>query len=216
MIGFLVSRQLRTGPAASSEWFAPGYLYSPKKIHEKYEDLKKKYDQETFKKLNNERLLFKDQKGRFWGIGARTGNWIRFDNENIRGIAAAPPARLQNIYPLALEPSKALQMTPPTTPHVCMQCGAPVMINKKFCTKCGSPVGKTVGLKPVVPSLRRCPNPQCGTPVPAGKKFCQACGTRIRTTISSEPVSCPKCGQRGEIGKKFCKSCGSRLAVRRR
>jgi hypothetical protein len=73
-----------------------------------------------------------------------------------------------------------LEAVPPPAPatNVCASCGAALLLGKKFCTKCGKPVGAApASVAPPQPA--RCPNPACGKPIVPGKKFCTACGTRL-------------------------------------
>ena len=52
--------------------------------------------------------------------------------------------------------------------HFCMNCGAEITPNAKFCPECGNPVKAKEGV---------CPG--CGKEVPEGAKFCPECGTKI-------------------------------------
>jgi hypothetical protein len=105
VIGFLLSKRLRKGSGKGLEWFTPGRVYSSDEIHEKYYGIRKKYDQETFKRLNKEQFMFKDQENAIWGIGARTGRWVRYEagKGKRRGewVAADPPRNLESISSLA-------------------------------------------------------------------------------------------------------------------
>ena len=51
----------------------------------------------------------------------------------------------------------------------CSNCGAPIAPGKKFCTKCGTPVG--------APKKKFCP--KCGTEAEGDDMFCGSCGHRF-------------------------------------
>lgn len=57
---------------------------------------------------------------------------------------------------------------------ICSKCGNEVAEGKKFCGKCGNPMGATA---PVSAGGVICSN--CGAPVTPGKKFCGKCGTPV-------------------------------------
>jgi hypothetical protein len=73
-----------------------------------------------------------------------------------------------------------LEVVTPRAParNVCASCGAALTLGKKFCTKCGKPVGAaSASFAPPQPA--RCPNPACGKPIVPGQQFCTGCGTRF-------------------------------------
>lgn len=57
---------------------------------------------------------------------------------------------------------------------ICSKCGNEVAEGKKFCGKCGNPMGATA---PVSTGGVICS--KCGAPVTPGKKFCGKCGTPV-------------------------------------
>lgn len=62
----------------------------------------------------------------------------------------------------------------------CPKCGNELKEGQKFCTKCGTPVSKSVQVKeraPQTPSLSVCP--KCGSPLKENQKFCTKCGTPV-------------------------------------
>jgi hypothetical protein len=138
VIGFVLFRRPRRASSKGFERFTPGSVYSSDEIHERYYSIRKKYDQETFKRFNREQFMFKDQENTFWGIGARTGRWVRYEAEKGKGkgewVEADPPRHL-----------KSMINTPdPASPHprqdkqFCSACGSELSFGSKFCVKCGT------------------------------------------------------------------------------
>ena len=90
-----------------------------KDVEDEFARLRQKYfhkqisDQE-FKKLLKE-LRIKDQEGRCWTIGARTGKWYYFDGKN--WIESKPPT---------LSDGKA----------ICIYCGYENDLDTESCVKC--------------------------------------------------------------------------------
>lgn len=89
--------------------------------------LRAKFDQ---KKISSQefsdslkQLRIKDDEGRFWVIGARSGKWYAF--ENGEWIEAKPPSQLEK---------KA----------ICIACGFENDIEAETCARCGSRSGETV------------------------------------------------------------------------
>ena len=105
----------------------------------------------------------------------------------------------------ALRPTVA--PTAATAMH-CINCGAELRPNAKFCAKCGATVStpKTAA----TPAAATCPN--CGQNLKPGAKFCSKCGAVISGQIAPpKPSVCPKCGRPLKPGAKFCAGCGTKL-----
>lgn len=66
---------------------------------------------------------------------------------------------------------------------ICSKCGNEVAEGKKFCGKCGNPMGATA---PVSSSGVICS--KCGAPVTPGKKFCGKCGTPVAGAQPAQSV----------------------------
>ena len=63
---------------------------------------------------------------------------------------------------------------------ICSKCGNEVAEGKKFCGKCGNPMGAAA---PASAGSVICS--KCGAPVTHGKKFCGKCGTPVVSTPST-------------------------------
>ena len=127
-----------------------------------------------------------------------------------RPVAAKPPVATPR--PAAPKPTAAalrptVAPTAATAMH-CINCGAELRPNAKFCAKCGATVSapKTAA----TPAAATCPN--CGQNLKPGAKFCNKCGAVISGQIAPpKPSVCPKCGRPLKPGAKFCAGCGTKL-----
>lgn len=72
----------------------------------------------------------------------------------------------------------------------CVNCGAEVDENQKFCPECGTKIGEF------------CKN--CGARLSKNQKFCPECG-------ASQIFTCPSCKKEINKDAKFCPECGERL-----
>jgi RNA polymerase subunit RPABC4/transcription elongation factor Spt4 len=75
---------------------------------------------------------------------------------------------------------------------VCPNCKAVNPKGQKFCSECGTKLGKTC--------------PHCGATVDGSPKFCPECGQSMVIELK-----CPKCGTACKEGQKFCFECGEKL-----
>lgn len=75
--------------------------------------------------------------------------------------------------------------------HTCINCGAQIRKNAKFCPECGTKQGLS------------CPN--CGAEVKKSSKFCPECGT----SLIKEKVC--ECGAKISGNTKFCPECGKKI-----
>ena len=100
-------------------------------------------------------LRLKDETGRFWMIGARTGKWYFFDGQD--WIQAEPPS---------LGERKA----------ICIHCGYENDLLAETCGRCGGRFGEDE-------EEARCPD--CGTPLAAPGRRCPSCASGDRPVISS-------------------------------
>jgi len=77
--------------------------------------------------------------------------------------------------------------------NICVNCGAKLPENAKFCLECGKKIDLTSNFK--------CP--KCGEITPVGN-FCLHCGSPIGR-------KCPKCGTDVPLNGKYCLECGEKL-----
>ena len=101
-------------------------------------------------------LRIKDEEGRFWMIGARTGRWYASDGGE--WVEAKPPSQRDK---------KA----------ICIACGFENDLEAEFCTRCGNRSEEEA-------SGRACPG--CGTWIGDGLSGCPACGAASATTELAE------------------------------
>jgi len=96
---------------------------------------------------------------------------------------------------------------------VCDHCGASLLPNAKFCTKCGASVTHTDPAS-LTHGVKQCP--QCLAEVPPNANFCTKCGHSFDQPSSGRDRSkpsdtCPACGASLMPNAKFCTKCGQRL-----
>lgn len=109
----------------------------------------------------------------------------------------------------------------------CVNCGADVLKESKFCSACGKSADKKE--VPVPTNSTVCS--ACGRYVENGMKFCTFCGNPIGTPMSAQDVNvyedifsvsnqipvkaavnkCSVCGNELEADDAFCVNCGTRL-----
>lgn len=77
---------------------------------------------------------------------------------------------------------------------ICSKCGNEVAEGKKFCGKCGNPMG---GAAPASAGGVICS--KCGAPVTPGKKFCGKCGTPVVSTSSTGSGTAEMDGKSAEM-----------------
>lgn len=77
---------------------------------------------------------------------------------------------------------------------ICSKCGNEVAEGKKFCGKCGNPMGAAA---PASAGGVICS--KCGTPVTPGKKFCGKCGTPVVSTPSTGSGTAEMDGKSAEM-----------------
>lgn len=74
-------------------------------------------------------LVFKDERGERWTIGTKSGGWYRRNGSN--WIAEEPDGMLE-FHHKSKPPLKKTRV-------FCLQCGASLKPEAKFCNKCGVP-----------------------------------------------------------------------------
>ncbi|MFO8109845.1 MAG: zinc ribbon domain-containing protein [Thermoplasmata archaeon] len=76
--------------------------------------------------------------------------------------------------------------------YECMECGAVVSEDHKFCNKCGAKIefNKTCS--------------ECGTEIRSSYNFCPECGGELSVLV----YECPECGTEVDENIKFCPNCG--------
>lgn len=77
---------------------------------------------------------------------------------------------------------------------ICSKCGNEVAEGKKFCGKCGNPMGAAA---PASAGGVICS--KCGAPVTPGKKFCGKCGTPVVSTLSTGSGTAEMDGKSAEM-----------------
>ena len=77
---------------------------------------------------------------------------------------------------------------------ICSKCGNEVAEGKKFCGKCGNPMGAAA---PASAGSVICS--KCGAPVTPGKKFCGKCGTPVVSTPSTGSGTAEMDGKSAEM-----------------
>lgn len=103
---------------------------------EEFGQLKRKFRlgkvtrQEFIERL--EKLRLKDDDGRFWMIGAKSGNWYYFDGKN--WVQSEPPS---------LADKKA----------ICIYCGFENKLEAEVCGRCGELLGEEAGKMKTQPKL---------------------------------------------------------------
>ncbi len=95
-------------------------------------------------------LRIKDDEGRFWMIGARSGKWYAF--ESGEWVEAKPPSQLER---------KA----------ICIACGFENDLEAEFCPRCGNRGEDEVGKSPEPSDAARPASPEEAVLPPAGPEF---------------------------------------------
>ncbi len=95
-------------------------------------------------------LRIKDDEGRFWMIGARSGKWYAF--ESGEWVEAKPPSQLER---------KA----------ICIACGFENDLEAEFCARCGNRGEDEVGKSPEPSDAARPASPEEAVLSPAGPEF---------------------------------------------
>lgn len=81
---------------------------------------------------------------------------------------------------------------------LCPSCSAYNPEGAKFCTVCGSKLGK------------ECPN--CNAPIGNDTKFCPNCGANVQEEEKKSSVkTCPECSTECPVDGKFCAECGHKF-----
>lgn len=109
-------------------------------------------------------LRIKDEEGRFWMIGAKSGKWYYFEGKN--WVQSSPPS---------IKEKKA----------ICIYCGYENDIESVVCTGCGGRVGEGKDLE----KSEICP--ECGSEIDPETDVCPYCASREmeRAKASDEPGS---------------------------
>lgn len=92
----------------------------------------------------------------------------------------------------------------------CLNCGAELGNEAKFCTECGTKVEER---KDII----YCEN--CGNPMSKGSLFCSECGTKVgdnslekeENKEKKDIPKCPNCNAELEVGSLFCTECGAKI-----
>lgn len=112
-------------------------------------------------------LRIKDDEGRFWMIGARTGKWYCFENGAWR--EAKPPSQRERRA-------------------ICVACGFENDLESEVCARCGSPSGATA-------PASSCP--ECGAAIECGATACARCGFELGESGPSSGPSSPGVAAKG-------------------
>lgn len=81
---------------------------------------------------------------------------------------------------------------------LCPSCSAANPEGAKFCTVCGSKLGK------------ECPS--CGGAIGLDTKFCPNCGANVQEEERKNSLkNCPQCSNECAISAKFCTECGHKF-----
>ncbi|MBS3819272.1 zinc ribbon domain-containing protein [bacterium] len=151
------------------------------KVKKEFNQLKQKHRQKKISdrqfKSRLKKLRLRDQKGRWWTIGAQTGKWYYFDGE--RWIQAEPPSQNEG---------KA----------ICIHCGYENDLDAEVCEYCGEKVKEeekkeTKYLKEEEQAESQiCP--QCGQLSEFLDGMCSHCGA----SLDQEVKGVPKAGEKEE------------------
>lgn len=91
-----------------------------KEVEKTFDELKRKFRQREISRGDfieeSKKLKLKDEKGRFWMIGSKSGKWYYFDEKN--WIQSEPPS---------VQEGKA----------ICIYCGFENKLESVFCARCG-------------------------------------------------------------------------------
>ena len=98
-----------------------------------------------------------------------TGTLIGSEGKILHKISKAKPK------PMSLETKVATPLSPTPTETkpgeaLCPRCSNPIMLEKKFCTRCGQKIEQ-------VQAANVCAN--CGARIKEGTKFCMKCGSSV-------------------------------------
>lgn len=99
---------------------------------------------------------------------------------------------------------------------ICMDCGAQVSENDRFCPNCGKQIIRKEDLDET--EAMKCP--RCGECYEENQKFCSKCGFSLTKQeiekeydekIELQKHTCPNCGADIDDDMKFCIICGQKL-----
>ncbi len=212
-------------------------------LRARFEDLWEKHasgalsDEEYLAQV--ERLIIRDDEGRWWTIGARTGKWYVSQGgvwvEAEPPIPAPPPPpepiveppsqeAVEAILVGAQEEAPAAEEAPSEEPRgeAAEVAEAPAQAKEETpaieVAEEGAPALAGPALEPsAAPEAPGeggaapdlIPCPACGRLIEAGSRFCGYCGAPIAQ--AQAPATCPQCGQPIEPGARFCVYCGAPL-----
>jgi hypothetical protein len=115
-----------------------------KDVENKFHQLKRLYKQ---KKISNreykdrlKNLRLKDEKGKYWTVGARTGKWYYFDGQN--WVEAKPPTILDG-------------------KSICIYCGHENDLETEVCLFCGGGLKQISNICPKCGTKKDDPNQEC-------------------------------------------------------
>lgn len=102
--------------------------------------------------------------------------------------------------------------------RICVNCGASLSEDDRFCPSCGKQIERTKNMS----SGQKKVCARCGNPYEQGQKFCVKCGFSLsdvkneekfkeETSVIPETLTCPGCGNEIEPDMKFCIVCGKKL-----
>lgn len=105
-------------------------------------------------------IRVEDIGGVWWQISEQDGKWLRWN-----GSAWVPGEPVRIVASSALTskpagiPSAPVKFSQPVTTQICESCGAEINPEKKFCGKCGAPLGKSgVPSQSSMPDLNAIPH----------------------------------------------------------
>ena len=143
-----------------------------------------------------------DERSKMGIIGDKMGTFVQYQSaQAIRdaaqnpsggnlaglGIGLGAGAHVGEMFGQALANVKDEEPT-----KDCVNCGAKINKNAKFCAECGA--------------VQKLTCPKCNAEIPTGAKFCTNCGEKI----INETI-CSKCGKVLKSNAKFCPECGEKV-----
>lgn len=102
--------------------------------------------------------------------------------------------------------------------RICVNCGASLSEEDRFCPSCGKQIERTKDISGAQKKICA----RCGNPYEQGQKFCVKCGFSLLDLKNEEKIIektpeipkkliCPGCGSEVEPDMKFCIVCGKKL-----